>query len=392
MSNGDLLPTDLAFLENEQRWVPISLLPKAGEDHLAEFNQKLKVETPAASVTSVMVAINVGLFIVMAIAGVSLQKPTTVSLIRWGADFGPLTTNGQWWRLLTAAFIHVGLLHIAFNMWALIKGGVFVERLYGHVGFLTVYLLSAIGGNLASVAWQPFSVAAGASGAILGVYGSLIGLLLARSQRIPDAAKSSLMVNALVLVGYTFLDGLQGASNIDVAAHLGGLVTGLIAGGGLAYRVDFSTAGGRLRRARLVAMLGVVVFSGVAWKLNKGNPGQAEGYLAEINGKSIVTDVNDTVIYSGKATAQDAMRLGRTLTTAGIFANRKASVLYNRGQSGSTVSLFFKEGALKGKAFESQANLLGWLISASTANPLKLRVLNRSREIKYERVFDSKAQ
>jgi hypothetical protein len=76
------------------------------------------------------------------------------------------------------------------------------------------------------------------------------------------------MVNAVVLVGYTFLDGLQGASNIDVAAHLGGFVTGLIAGCGLAYRVDFSTAGGPLRRARLVAMLGVVVFSGIAWKLS----------------------------------------------------------------------------------------------------------------------------
>jgi hypothetical protein len=191
-----------------------------------------------------------------------------------------------------------------------------------------------------------------------------------------------------VFVGYNFLDELKGAAHIDIAAHVGGLVTGLIVGCGLACRVDFSTVGARLQRALLVAMLGVIALCGIAWKLSKGDSRQAEGYLAEINGKRIVTDVNDTIVYSGKATAQEAVRLGRTLTKAGVFDNRNSTVLYSRDRSGSTVSLFFKDDALRGQALEPEVKLLGWLISLATPTPLKLRVLNRSREVKFERVFD----
>jgi rhomboid protease GluP len=260
LNNGDLLPTDLAFLEKEQRWVPISELPKGDAEEIAQFAQRLEIVTPRAFVTPTLIAINVAVFIVMAVAGVSIMQPTNADLIRWGADFGPLTTHGQWWRLLTAAFVHVGLMHIALNMWALLSGGIFTERLFGNVGFLTLYLLSAIGGNLASIAWQPFTVAAGASGAIFGVYGALIGLLLVQRKSIPSAAAVSLGKNAMVFVGYNIVYGLKGDSNIDMAAHLGGLLTGLFAGCALAYRVDPVAGGARLQRSMVVALVGLVVF------------------------------------------------------------------------------------------------------------------------------------
>jgi membrane associated rhomboid family serine protease len=391
LNNGDLLPTDLALLEKEQRWVPISELPKGDAEDLAQFARKLEVATPRPFVTPTLIAINGAVFLAMAIAGVSVMQPTNAALIRWGADFGPLTTHGQWWRLLTAAFVHVGLLHIALNMWALLSGGIFTERLFGSVGFLTLYLLSAIGGNLASVGWQPFVVAAGASGAIFGVYGALIGLLLVRHKSIPSATAASLGRNAVVFVGYNVVYGFRPGSNIDMAAHLGGLLTGLVAGCALAYRVDLAAGGARLQRSMAVALVGLAVFFSIAPKLSAGDPKQAEAYSAEIYGKSLTIGTHDIIVYSGTATDKDARQLGQALTTMGFLRDRGAFVLYSRGQGGSVVSLIVKDGAWQDPKLTVAFNLLGRMISRVTSPPLRLRLLNKGRELKRELVFNDQA-
>lgn len=390
LSTGTILLTDLVFLEKEQKWVPIAELPKRDEDQIAEFHQKVELATPTALITPALIAVNVAVYIAMAIAGVSLLDPATVDLIRWGADFGPLTTNGQWWRLLSAAFVHVGLLHLAFNMWALFVGGIFVERLFGHVGFLTVYLLSASGGNLASVAWKPLTAAAGASGAIFGLYGALLGLVIAQGKSIPKAPARLLRNNALVFIGYNIVYGLNVTAHIDMAAHVGGLVTGLFAGYGLAYRGDFRIASARLQRILSITVLGLALFSVIAWNLSARNPRQAEAFLAEVTGKSIVIGKNDKIIYSGMATVSDARRLGQALTMMGVFRDQEAAVLFTRNESGSTVSLFVKEDGWRKTALSSQWDVLGWGLSAATTTPLKLRLLNKGREVKLERVFDPK--
>jgi rhomboid protease GluP len=169
LDHGDLLPADLVFLEKQNRWAPLSELPKGEVEQVAEFTRKIAPATPLAFVTPALLAINVAVFLAMVVAGVPILHPAAADLIRWGADFGPFVIGGQWWRLQTAAFVHVGPLHLAFNMWALLTGGVFVERLFGAARFFTLYLLSAVGGNLAGIAWQPHTAAAGASGAIFGV-------------------------------------------------------------------------------------------------------------------------------------------------------------------------------------------------------------------------------
>jgi rhomboid protease GluP len=109
------------------------------------------------------------------------------SLIAWGANYGPDTiTNGQWWRLLTSMFLHIGIVHLAFNMIVLLQIGPFVERLVGNVGFLIVYFVSGFAGNVTSLVWNPYTVSAGASGAIFGLYGLLLGfLLMSRRDSIP---------------------------------------------------------------------------------------------------------------------------------------------------------------------------------------------------------------
>ena len=219
LTNGIVLPTDLVFLEKEQRWVPVADLPKGEAEEIAEFTQKLETAGPPVFVTPALIAINLVVFLAMVISGVSILTPASLDLIRWGGNFGPLVAHGEWWRLITSAFVHAGFLHIGLNMWVLFSGGRYTERLLGNVAFLVLYLLSAIGGSLSSIAWHPATVSVGASGAIFGVYGGLIGLLMLRQKSIPPAAAASLSKNAIGFVSYNILFGVTGSFNIDMAAH-----------------------------------------------------------------------------------------------------------------------------------------------------------------------------
>ena len=92
---------------------------------------------------------------------VTLLTPDRQTLVRWGAQFGPLTTQGQWWRLFTCTFLHIGILHLLCNMVVLWQIGGILERLLGRSAFLVVYLLAGLAGSLASLAWNPDVVAVG---------------------------------------------------------------------------------------------------------------------------------------------------------------------------------------------------------------------------------------
>lgn len=384
LTHGDLLPTDLVFLDREQKWLPISELSKAEVTETAQFAQKLELATPRAYVTPALLALNVFMFLVMIAAGVSLIDPKPGDLLRLGADFGPYTTNGQWWRLLTAAFLHAGILHIAMNLWALSSGGTFTERLFGNSGFLTLYLLSAIGGNLASLWWNPLIVSVGASGAIFGVYGGLIGLLLLRHRSIPETMAGSLTSNALLFVGYNIVFGLRDNSHIDIAAHLGGLATGLVVGAALAYRVDPVAGGPRWKRSAAVACAALLIFFPIARKLYSGDQQQAENYMAEFAGKRVAVGKHDVLIYSGTATDDEAQQLSKWLKGAGFFKDRGSLVLYSRDSKGAVVSFLVKETGWKDPRVSEQFHLLGFMMSRTVKPPLKVRLLDMNRAVKKE--------
>ena len=133
-----------------------------------------KRSTNQTLVTHALVGINAAVFLGMALAGISITSPTTQQLVHWGANWGPLTLSGESWRLFTCMFLHIGVIHIAFNMWCLWDLGALAESLYGHWTFASVYLISGVAGSVASVAWHPGTVSAGASGAIFGIAGALI--------------------------------------------------------------------------------------------------------------------------------------------------------------------------------------------------------------------------
>jgi rhomboid protease GluP len=146
----------------------------------------------------------------------------------WGADFGPYTLGGQYWRLVTSSFLHIGFLHLALNMVSLWILGRMVEKLFGAFITCGLYLLTAVGAGLLTLSWEPMRVSAGASGAIFGLDGVLISVLYFGNLGLaPDLVRRALgWVVKIALVNLFY--GLRG--NVDNMAHLGGLVTGLLAG------------------------------------------------------------------------------------------------------------------------------------------------------------------
>jgi rhomboid protease GluP len=144
-------------------------------------------------------------------------------LVRLGAKFGPLIFTGEWWRLVTAIFLHAGLLHIGLNLWVLFDIGPVVESLFTTPKFVFLYLVTGITGFLLSLWWSPFGISIGASGAILGMIGVLIGASFHHG-RLGKEYRSQLWRWVI----YIFVFGLF--FSVDNAAHFGGLVAGVLLG------------------------------------------------------------------------------------------------------------------------------------------------------------------
>lgn len=179
-------------------------------------------------VTIVLIVVNLLVFFIMVSQGVSAFSPTAETVLKWGADYGPLTLHGQWWRMIASTFLHFGIIHLGFNMVVLFSIGLFLENLAGRVRFVVLYLVCGLGGSAASLAWHPSTVSAGASGAIFGLYGALLGFLLRHRGSIAPEALASQRKWALTFIGYNLLYGLR--PGVDMAAHLGGLATGFVLG------------------------------------------------------------------------------------------------------------------------------------------------------------------
>jgi len=215
----------------------------------------------SAGVTVVLLGANALMFILMAIMGVGIFSPSAEGVLGWGANYGPLTLGGQWWRMLSSLFLHFGLIHLLCNMAVLANIGTFMERLMGSGPYIVLYLVAGLGGGAASLAWHPTTVSAGASGAIFGLYGALLAFLLRYQNEVSRETLAPLMKGAFVFVGYNVLYGLF-RPDIDMAAHLGGLATGFAVGLFLAQprsQEEGSGLGGRSLAAILLGVATVIV-------------------------------------------------------------------------------------------------------------------------------------
>ena len=259
-------------------------------DVRAEFAARLHAITPRVLVTPALVALNILVFLGMLMGGVHAFNPTIASLLDWGANYGPRTvSNGQWWRLGASMFLHIGLIHLAFNMYVLWQGGEFIERLLGNAGFLIVYAVSGLAGALVSVAWHPYVVSAGASGAIFGLYGALLGYLVLQRDSIPVEVLSPLTNSTLVFVGYNLVYGVL-RTGTDVADHIGGLAAGFVCG--LVVAVPLTVEPPPRRAARNAAvLLGMgLLLAGAAVKLPRPVDFTAEmRSFAAVESKALAT-------------------------------------------------------------------------------------------------------
>ena len=204
----------------------LPLAPK--QEAIHAFPQQAMAAPQSTPATYALFAINVTVFLVMVASGVSWISPATDQVLRWGADYGPYTLNGQYWRLITSMFLHFGIIHIAGNMWCLWNLGRLAEKLLGSVTIFGVYLLTGIGASLLSLSWDPMRVSAGASGAIFGIAGVLITTLYFGKHNLQKDAVRRLLGYVVRFSLLNLLFGLQG--HIDNMAHLGGLVSGLLIG------------------------------------------------------------------------------------------------------------------------------------------------------------------
>ena len=223
----------------------------------------LRSQSSSMAVTQAIFGINVAVFVAMSLAGVSmLDNPSGQDLVHWGANFGPLTVSGQWWRLLTCVFIHGGLLHIAINMWCLWNLGRLAESLYGHWTFAAVYLITGLAASLASLIWNPVVLSVGASGAIFGIAGALIASFYLGEFSLPRAAMSGVLRSVLIFAGYSLVFGAMSRST-DNAAHVGGLLMGLLLGALIALVAPQHDDA--VRRVGVLLAGIVLVYGGAAW-------------------------------------------------------------------------------------------------------------------------------
>jgi membrane associated rhomboid family serine protease/cytochrome c-type biogenesis protein CcmH/NrfG len=221
------------------------------------------------TLTQVLFGANIAVFLATALASGSPLNISGEVSVHYGANFGPYTLSGQWWRLLTYMFLHGGAMHIFFNMWCLWDLGRLCESLYGRWTFAATYLITGVSGGLASVAWNPGVLSVGASGAIFGLAGALIASFYLGEFSLPRVAISgtlrSLVIFAVFNLGFGQLFG-----GIDNACHIGGLVSGLILGALIARLSPQPVA---LRRATVVGVVALAVLAaGLGVRQWRGGP------------------------------------------------------------------------------------------------------------------------
>jgi membrane associated rhomboid family serine protease len=175
-------------------------------------------EGTGALVTKALIAVNVLVYVITASQGAGLNSPGGSLFGKW-LLFGPLVANGDWWRLITAAFLHASLIHIGFNMYFLWFAGAPVEAVLGRGRFLLVYLVSGLAGSAGALVVDPTQPTVGASGAIFGILGAALIMERQRNFVLGGSALGLIVINLIL----SFV-----LSNISIGGHIGGLIGGIL--------------------------------------------------------------------------------------------------------------------------------------------------------------------
>jgi rhomboid protease GluP len=177
--------------------------------------------------TIIILLINSGLYLATSLYSMNSGRGNFVNLdvqtlFAFGAKYGPAIAAGQWWRLVTAGFLHGGILHILMNSWVLFDLGAQVEELYGGARMLVIYFVASVVGFYVSTLWRPDTPSVGASAALFGLVGAMIALGTRYRSSMGDMVRSVYLRYLVYLLLFSFLPG------VDMAAHVGGLAGGFV--------------------------------------------------------------------------------------------------------------------------------------------------------------------
>ena len=213
--------------------------------------------------TKSLIGLNVAAFLLMVLTGVSPVNPSPAELLHWGGNVGPLSLGSQPWRLLVSNYLHVGIIHLGFNMWCLWNLGALAERIFEPWTYILIYTACGLAGSLASLWGHPLVVGVGASGAIFGLAGALIGALYFGRLPVPTEAVRGTLKSLLSFAGYNLLFGAV-VPGIDNLAHIGGVLAGLALGTVLAKSLMASPYARAARRHVVFVAAAIVLSMGFA--------------------------------------------------------------------------------------------------------------------------------
>jgi rhomboid protease GluP len=240
--------------------------PDEPTGRVEELHRELWKATPRPLGTYSLMAVSVVVFAAMLLRGASPLEPAFQTLVRWGGDYAPFTLNGEWWRLFTSLFVHVGLFHLVVNLWALRDLGPLVERLLGTAGFLAIALVSGLAGSVACVAWYKDRVNVGTSGAIFGLFGALLGILLLSRRAVAKELLRQLRWSGLVFLGANIFFGVR-RDGVEHPANIAGAAAGLLGGLVLGWRLTPGQAARRALAAAAFAAVACLALGVTVWFL-----------------------------------------------------------------------------------------------------------------------------
>jgi rhomboid protease GluP len=254
----------------------------------------------ANPLTYLFIGINVGLFVLMWLTGgMGATSADPVVLVGFGAKVNSLIDQGQYWRLVTSIFLHIGFLHLFFNNYALWIVGQEIERLYGSSRFVVIYLVTGLAGSVASYLYNPKATSAGASGAIYGLFGALAAFAFRYRKEIPDRIRKDIIrrIIPVILINLALSFSI---TVIDKAAHIGGLIVGIALGVIVPYQRPQEKVNPLVWRGLLAIGMAVVCLSFVSAFRNYDGPRPSLSNLSMSPG----THIND--FFTRVAQAQNA--------------------------------------------------------------------------------------
>jgi rhomboid protease GluP len=358
------------------------------EDHL-EFLHAVWTRRP--TYTYIFFGLNVVVFLLMALAGGSSNEPT---LMAFGVKSNAEIAQGQWWRFVTPIFIHIGLLHLFFNSYALWIVGPQVEKLYGGARFVILYVLTGVAGVYGSYSYHPYTISAGASGAIFGLFGVLLVFGIRYRTAIPPFFKRAVGTGVLPVIVINLIIGFT-IPAIDNSAHIGGL----LAGAALAAVVPFQKPGDetnpgfRSIQVALLAMIAVCFYEvGVHYdgpRLSIRNLGHG---LMQIGTGSSTEEFIDAINTAQKTFEASAKQIetGQTTNPADL-ASTRAEISKSIDQLRHAPSLAASSDRLIADllhVMQDQYELIQDIERSGTVTFAHSRRLKENSE-RYEKIMDS---